>query len=742
MPTLIVSSSEAEAKKVRRWLAGTPYSQCKAVCRFVDFADLVLSERVDAVVYCTGHPVGSLHDMKAFLARCQPEAVFADFRERGAEDQQAPRLLRKLKSARPCGRMDQDTGVSGGLPADRIERLLTLEQKAPVPIVVLDQNGEILYANPETIRLIRILGITMSGLSKALPTHVSDYIRDCLHTATTDYVGNAESEIGGRTVLWSFQAVRPQSVVFAFGHDVTNVLRTRADLAASEARYQTLIDSLGDVVVQLAPGATVHFVSSRWARLLGHPVKTTVGTNFLNWVDPQDAPRVEGAINNLFAEGTKNTKVRFRATTLGGSTRLLNANMGLMKTPGKKKPFVTMILSDITERQILEDHVNQSQRLEAIGQLAGGVAHDFNNLLTGIRGYVDLSLSGVDPNSETANDLRQAQDFCERAATLTRQLLIFSRRQKIRPVAISVNAIVQSAVATMRALLGHTIEIVTKLDPGLETLFADPAQVEQMLVNLGFNAKNAMPGGGRLTITTANARIDKPDGALPVALNPGIYVLIEVSDTGVGMTEEIRQHIFEPFVSSAGHRGTGLGLAVAYSIAQQHKGQIAVESTLGEGSTFKIYLPVIEGEEMATGKDSRETAIRLRKKTVLIVDNNSEDLRLLAVVVGTTSVNVLTAESATEARQLVEKGNIRLDLLVANLALSDEPAPVLFTWLRQRNPNLKALYLSDPKDTAITSYAEVFEQNLIMQKPVDDQALLERVRALIGKETQLHNMKL
>jgi len=387
---------------------------------------------------------------------------------------------------------------------------------------------------------------------------------------------------------------------------------------------------------------------------------------------------------------------------------------------------------DVTQRKQLEEELRQAQKLEAVGRLAGGIAHDFNNLLTTILGYSDLLLRGHPEDAELQDDVGEIRKASERAAALTRQLLAFSRKQVIEPRVIDLNALVVESSRMLRRLIGEDIELSTRLAPDLPTVRADPVQIEQVIVNLVVNARDAMPGGGRLSIETTVRRVQEAR-ARSGGSTRGDCVVLVVSDTGSGMDAATQERIFEPFFTTKEKgKGTGLGLSTAYGIVKQSGGDIRVTSVPCSGSTFEILLPAVG--ERADDDAAKAPVGRVeapRHATVLLAEDEDGLRALNGRVLEARGYRVLTASNAAEALLLAERQPGPPDLLVTDVVMPGASGRELARRLRDRHPGLKVLYVS--------GYAEdsrVEDDASFLQKPFTPEGLSERVAELLTTEVR------
>jgi PAS domain S-box-containing protein len=398
------------------------------------------------------------------------------------------------------------------------------------------------------------------------------------------------------------------------------------------------------------------------------------------------------------------------------------------------------VKQDITQRVQLEDQFLQSQKMEAVGKLAGGVAHDFNNLLTAITGYSDLTLrklKAVDPLRHNLEEIKKAGD---RAAALTRQLLAFSRKQVLQPKVLSLNTIVSDLSKMLQRLIGEDIQLETSLDPALGTAKADPGQIEQVIMNLAVNSRDAMPDGGRLVIETKNVYLDESYTSHHVAITPGNYVMIAVSDTGCGMDEETRQRIFEPFFTTkeAG-KGTGLGLSTVYGIVKQSGGNIWVYSELGHGTTFKVYLRrVDEAEEQPL--HAIHSGMLQGTETVLLVEDEEMVRKLARQILETCGYKVLEAPHGGAALLVCECHDGPIHLMLTDVVMPEMSGRELMQRLSPLRPEMQVLFMSGYTEHAVVYHGVLEAETHFIQKPFTPEALARKVREVLD-EKQIRDQK-
>jgi nitrogen-specific signal transduction histidine kinase len=391
-----------------------------------------------------------------------------------------------------------------------------------------------------------------------------------------------------------------------------------------------------------------------------------------------------------------------------------------------------VLVSDVTEQRKLEEQLRQAQKLEAIGRLAGGVAHDFNNLLMVISGYAELliqSLPRGDRRRESSENILRAAD---RAGDLTRQLLAFSRRQVLRPSVVDLNAVISNLQKMLRRLISEDIELAVSLAPELGRVRIDPGQLEQVLLNLAVNARDAMPRGGKLAIHTANVAPDDARAAPGAQLRPGAYVLLSVADTGVGMDSEVRARLFEPFFTTKRQgRGTGLGLSVVYGIVEQSGGSIQVDSRPGQGTTFRIYLPRVETPLQEPTAATPAPAAQEGSETVLLVEDEEGVRELVAQALRAHGYTVLEASNGQEALELAAGYSGTIHLLLSDIVMPHMNGPELVQRLRPVRHGIKALLISGYAPETVLHPGLLGEGVMLLEKPFSPSRLLARVREIL-----------
>ena len=475
--------------------------------------------------------------------------------------------------------------------------------------------------------------------------------------------------------------------------------------------------------------------------MLGYTVSewTSKPGFWLSIVHPDDRERVVREASIQFAAGKAGT-YEFRWLAKDGSIVWVSAHTVPISDDDGQAVGVRGVVTDISERQRLEsalstseEQLRQSQKLEAIGQLAGGVAHDFNNLLTVIGGYSSILLNRMPEDSPHHIPIEEIKKASDRACGLTRQLLAFSRKQILQPKLLDLNEVVSDLDKMVRRLIGEDVDLFAKTDPGLGKVKADPGQIEQVLLNLIVNARDAMPLGGKITIETSNVLISNENAKGHVA-TPGSYVMLTVSDTGCGMSNEIKERIFEPFFTTKGAgKGTGLGLSTVYGIVKQSEGHIWLYSEPDTGTTFKIYLPRVsdaeEQEEVAIGAKP----VPRGTETLLLVEDDDQVRDILTDILNDQGYRVFVAASGTDALDIARK-NGAIHLMVTDVVMPQMSGRELSEKLAQYRPEMKVLYMSGYTDDAIVRHGLLDEKLNFLQKPFDSATVARKVRQVLDSQ--------
>ncbi len=515
-------------------------------------------------------------------------------------------------------------------------------------------------------------------------------------------------------------------------HDLTERKRAERELLAAETRFRLLVEQLPAITYMAGFGA-----DGVWS-YVSPQIEATLGFTPAEWMaDPQlwfqrlhpdDVAKVIGLEEKCRASGQPYS-AEYRLQARNGTYRWFT-DIATVVRDANGVESLQGVMTDVTETKLLEAQFRQSQKMEAVGQLAGGIAHDFNNLLMVIRGHTDLLLnSGVEQPREA---IKQIQKAADRAASLTRQLLAFSRMQVLQPEVLDLNQVVGDMASMIERLFGSNIELVFETEPELGRVRADAGQVEQVLLNLAVNARDAMPGGGRLTIRTENARFAPGDARPLPIIGDGDYAALIVKDTGDGMDTETQARIFEPFFTTKEKgRGTGLGLATVYGIVKQSGGFIIVDSAPGQGATFTIYLPRVAAAETVVTTPQPSASARHGAETILVVDDETGIRDLAAEYLAGCGYTVLTAAGGIEARDLLARFDGPVHVLLTDTVMPRMNGHELVQTIVALRPEIKVIYMSGYLEFNASAHLQSGDGALYIQKPFGLDALGKIVRAAL-----------
>lgn len=504
-----------------------------------------------------------------------------------------------------------------------------------------------------------------------------------------------------------------------------------ADATASEQRFAELVQDLEAIVWEADVSWRFSFVSQRAERILGYPITRWLAEpDFLQrHIHSEDRERTLALIREV-SSGGKNGDFEYRAIAADGRPVWLRAMIHVVPDATGRARKLRGLMVDISERRSLEGQLRHAQKMEAVGQLAGGVAHDFNNLLTVIIGQTELLREQLEGKGSFEHDIRVIDETARWGAELTRQLVGFSQKQVLQPKVLDINSVVTHMSAMLRRVIGEHIELVTVLSPGLWRVKADLGQLEQVIVNLAVNARDAMPAGGRFSIETANVELD----ANYHRQHPEVpqYVMLAVSDTGCGMDPQTQSRIFEPFFTTKGRgKGTGLGLFTVYGIVKQSGGTICVSSEPGRGSTFKIWLPRVEDPVRAMEPRGPGAQLPCGSETILLAEDDDEVRAMVLRTLRRSGYTVLEARDGHQALMISAPHAGPIDLLLTDMIMPSMDGRQLAERLTAIRPDLKVLYMSGYTDDVVVHRAAREHEVEFLQKPFARADLTRKVRAVL-----------
>ncbi|NLH47197.1 MAG: PAS domain S-box protein [Myxococcales bacterium] len=630
------------------------------------------------------------------------------------------------------------------------QRYRELFENAPVGIFATTSDGRAILINP---MMARILGY--SSIAETL-AHYTDLARQLYvrperraelvrQLAQDGKVENFvyEALTADRRRIWIGMNARigrrqPDGsfIIEGFATEITDRVKAEAALKKSETKFMKIFQS-SPIIMALSTSTDGIFIEVNQTFLdkLGYRKEEVIGHSSvsLGILGPEDR---QNTFRFLSTTGTlKNLELSVRGKSGQLIPGLFSAEF--IKFDEEKVLLTSFVdLSDRKraeeEKAKLEVQLQQAMKMEAVGRLAGGVAHDFNNLLTGILGYADMLLAGLDPGNPIHEDLTEIRKAAESAANLTRQLLAFSRKQLIEPQIIDLNELIASLHKMLARLIGEDIELVITAGDKIGPVKIDPGQFEQILINLAINARDAMPDGGRLTIETANIDLDEEYCRRQAQISPGPFVRLSISDTGHGMNNDVKEHLFEPFFTTKPKgRGTGLGLATIYGAVKQSGGAIEVDSEEGRGTTFTLYLPRLSETAVPLKMNKPPLEISGGEETILVVEDENIVRELAIKFLSSLGYRVLHAPDGNQACQLVEKFAAPIDLLITDIVMPGMNGRQLAEILVKIHPEMKVLFTSGYTEDAIVRHGIIEEGLNFLAKPYSPYSLAIKIRKLL-----------
>ena len=613
------------------------------------------------------------------------------------------------------------------------------------PVLVVDPSGALMAFNNRFRELVlqvrgiaAMVGMRIDGLTgpSTLP-----FWRDAFARAMS-----GESQLRTQLLVLSpGEEARPFGIrvtpvrrdgaiigVLIVAHDMSEEERLRGALARREEWFRSLIENASDIIIQMTPDGTLEYASPSVHRLLGHDATALIGTDAFGLVHPDDEGMLRDAMRRTFAgDDSVPTSVPFRARTATGDWAHLEA-VSRPYIEAEGEPRLVVAARDVRERRRLESELLAARRLESVGRLAGGVAHDFNNLLTAVEGNLTLMRESLSQDSPLTENLEEIEQAVQRGGELTRRLLAFARRQLIEPRVLAIPAQVQDLERLLKRLLGPTIALDIDLPQSLWTIRADPTSLEQIIVNLAVNARDAMPQGGRLRISAANQNIRAPGRPSdPVA--PGEWLRVDVEDTGTGIDESVLGQMFEPFFTTKENTGgTGLGLATVYGAVTQAGGQIRVHSTPGKGTRFELYFPrVIAPHAVPAASNSGELPRAREGETILFMEDEASVRDVTSKLLARLGYSVLVAVDGLDGFSVASAHTGRLDLIVSDLMMPKLGGIEAVARINVVRPDVPVLFISGFSEEALQRRHGSVKMGRVLPKPFSMQELAAAVRETI-----------
>src|SRR2546427_249390 len=613
-------------------------------------------------------------------------------------------------------------------------------------MAILDVQGKYVYVNPAYAQMIgntnrdAMLGKLWQEVSDSHDVApVESGIREALKQHGK-WFGALTLHHRDGTVVPTEMAVTslPDGGTICVSHDISQRLSAQRARAETEIKYRTLIEQVAAIsyIAELGTHGQWLYVSPQVESILGYSAEEWL-SNSKDWirhVHSDDHPIVNAAEESC-SRGEP-FQAEYRITRKDGEI-IWVSDSAVVVRGSDSHPVMEGLIVDITDRKLLEDQLQQARKIEAVGRLAGGVAHDFNKLLTIIKGYVEMALQRCLDRPELHSDIRRIEEAADRAVTLVRQLLAFSRKQVLRPKVLDLNTIVINLDQLLRRLMSENIEMKTLVSKDLGSIKADPGQVEQVIMNLVVNARDALPDGGRILIETSNVDLDSAYTRDHAVVVPGPYVLLAVSDTGIGMSADTVAHIFEPFYTTKENgRGTGLGLSTVYGIVKQSGGYVWVYSELGKGTTFKVYLPRVTDAVQAPPEMPASTNHK-GHETILLVEDEADVRELTQMVLSERGYKVIEAHSPAEAERLAGSNGAEIHLLLTDVVMPGISGRELAKRLTARFPHLRVMFMSGYTYNVIAQNGTLEEGISFLQKPFTPQLLKEKVREALDRSVSV-----
>ena len=610
-------------------------------------------------------------------------------------------------------------------------------------IGILNNQGVHVYANAAMASMLgsdsplRIVGQPWKVVYAFQPiAEIETQVRKGLQE-TGKWVGNLQlRRPDGSRLPVEFHVGRlPDGGTVCVCRDLSQHQQAEKARADAETKYRMLVEHVNAItyIAEIGLNGKWYYISPQVENILGYTPEEwlALSSNWDQHIHPDDLPIViaaeEQSLNGFPFQA------EFRVLRKDGREVWLS-DTAVIVQGSDSHPVMEGIMVDITERKALETQLQQSRKMEAVGRLAGGIAHDFNNLLTIISGYTEMALGRPHLPSEAHADIERIENASGRAAALVRQLLAFSRKQVLQPKILDLNKIVLNLDSLLRRLMDERIEMVTRVKDDLGKVKADPAQVEQVIMNLVVNARDAMPEGGRLVVETCNTDLDANYAVDHVSVRPGRYVMLAVSDTGVGMDRQTVAHIFEPFFTTKeSGRGTGLGLSTVYGIVKQSGGYIWVYSEPGKGSTFKVYLPRVDEVPEAVGAAQIAPRAQRGTETILIVEDEEAVRELIQTVLAEKGYDVIPSRDPQHAEQIAARFAGEIHLLLTDMVMPGTSGRELAERISAKRRGIRVLFMSGYTDNVITSGGMLEEGLAFLQKPFSPAALVQKVREVLSQ---------
>lgn len=622
-------------------------------------------------------------------------------------------------------------------------------------ITILDPAGNVRYQSPAVSSVLGYTADMMLGTNTFDFIHPDDWaaVQAALGTALQKPGVPVSYQMRFRHADGSYRLLEGMGVnlldnpavagVATTSRDVTEQRATERALDESERHFHRLVESVQDYAIfTLDANGCIRSWNSGAARITGYPREEVLGQSFSLFYRDEDIRGGEPDREMIQARATGRAESSgWRVRKDGSEFRSFGVLSPLADGDGPAAAGYVKVIQDITERIATQERLNkaeeqlrQAQKMEAIGRLAGGIAHDFNNILTAMKANAGFLLDDLAPDNPSREDADEIRRGADRGAALTAQLLAFSRKQVLQPRVINLNDLVRNVEKMLRRTIGEDIELTTRLPGGLGQVEADPGQIEQVLMNLAVNARDAMPRGGKLFITTENALLDEEYASqYAYTVSPGEYVVIAVTDTGEGMSKAVREQIFDPFFTTKEEgKGTGLGLSTVFGIVKQSGGYIWVYSEEGSGTTLKVYLPRTDASPVELREAGVVPPVPEQMRTVLVVEDDPAVRKVARLFLERAGFEVFVAADGEEAMRVAEEVAGPIHALLTDIVMSRMGGRELAARLSEQRPDIRVLFTSGYSDDAISHYRVLESGTAFLQKPYGPEQLLHKIEAVLA----------
>ena len=724
---VVVNDISADAS-LAAWQRTAIERGCRSVAAF---AIRVRERLAGALVFCGADPNLFDKDIVELLDEVADNVSFAlESMEREKDRQRAEEARTRLHISEQAARAQ----------AKAEGRYRELLEAAPDAILEIDREGRIVLANAGAQRIFGYTAKEMLGqpLEMLVPERYrlqhsvwrADFMADPLKIRVREG-GEVRARRKSGAEFPAEVSLSPvksdeSGLVLCIVRDITGRKSAETALRESNRRIGSILESITDAFIALDNDGKLTYLNGKAEQIMNCRREQVIGKNI--W---EQFPELAGSVLQHECERAAETRLPVEFTTFYPTAQIWAE---IHVYPGEDG--LSIYSQDITARKHLEDQFRQAQKLEALGRLAGGVAHDFNNLLTIIGGYGQMLMDSVEPRNPMRKDIEPIVEAALRASALTRQLLAFSRRQMVQPKVLDLNRLVNRMTRILQRVIGEDIRLTLALAPELGRVKADPGQIEQVIMNLAVNARDAMPEGGQIEITTANLDVASPVKSGPHADIPeGSYVVLSLTDTGTGMTEDVRSHMFEPFFTTKPKgKGTGLGLSTVYGIVKQSGGELGVDTHPGQGTTFRIYLPRLTGPRKASRFAGHARKLAKGSEKVLLVEDEPEVRKLTRSMLRHLGYTVVEAPDGPAALKAWRKHGPSIDLLLTDIIMPNMSGRQLAEKLTSEQPGLKVLYMSGYTDEIIAHHGVVDSDKELLQKPFSRDRLAEKIRKVLEQQ--------